>query len=98
MAKNTVWFTSTDADGSFCTTDSQRHVDVVSGTTAAISMNQAHDRGDDIADVDEEELTPSSRHATYATTADDCGTAANPSTVKLRSDHHGFILVSRISR
>jgi hypothetical protein len=77
MAKNNVWFTSTDADGSFCTTDSQRHVDVVSGTTAAITMSQATDRGDGVIDIDEASLTPSSRHATYATTEDDCGTDTN---------------------
>jgi hypothetical protein len=71
MTKYNIHVIDTEADGSFCTTDSQRHVDVVSGTGAAIGNHQASERGDTVTVWDTQTFTPDSRHGITATESDD---------------------------
>lgn len=71
MAGNNIHIIKTDADGSFCTTDSQRHVDVVGPIRAAAEMNRADQRGDFVIP---DAVVPGQNYGITATTPDDCGT------------------------
>jgi hypothetical protein len=74
MTKYNIHVTdAVNAAGSFCTTDSERHVDVVTGVGAAIAIQQATDRGDSVTVWGGESRTFDSRHGVHATEDDDHG-------------------------
>jgi hypothetical protein len=57
-----------EVQGSYCNTDSGRHVDVVDGLGAAIATNHAIERGDEVWDWDDKPQTFDSTHGTFLTT------------------------------
>jgi hypothetical protein len=73
MPKHAISVQDTDAEGSYCTTDSQRHVDNVSGIGAATAMAEAEARGDTVWEIDHSAYTPDSRHDVIPTQADNDG-------------------------
>jgi hypothetical protein len=73
MTKHNIHVIDTSANGSFCTTDSERHVDVVGGAGAQIAIQQATDRGDSVTVWGGDSRTPDSRHGVHATEDDNHG-------------------------
>jgi hypothetical protein len=70
---NNLWIFGTNAEGSYCTTDSHNHVEVASGTSVSIQIEQANERGDGVVNCDENPRTPESKHGTILTTPSNIG-------------------------